>query len=260
VIQASLGEFHGLVLLASGAAMAWGMEQGNETYIRQSVHIGSRLGSLPEYATLNQPEPRLLHLPLKVIDVEAGAFHSALLTVDGRLWTWGSNSKGQLGHGLGVNDVPRPRPVEAFCSVPAVRIQRVSLGGFHSAAIDETGHLYTWGDNVRGQCGQGDLKLLSKPELLQITCSDITCTRVSCGGFFTIIGATEDPCGKNDYNQRSRFFVCGWGKEGCLGFGQPCKRMLRPQPMARAPNGYSWTHLYAGMVHVAGLLAPAQHV
>lgn len=32
-------------------------------------------------------------------------------------------------------------------------VVRVAAGGFHSGAVSEQGHVYTWGENTGGQCG-----------------------------------------------------------------------------------------------------------
>ena len=42
--------------------------------------------------------------------VAAGSYHSAAVTVDGRVWTWGSNMSGQLGDGTTTAHVP-PTPL-----------------------------------------------------------------------------------------------------------------------------------------------------
>uniref|UniRef100_A0A7S4PS08 RCC1-like domain-containing protein n=1 Tax=Alexandrium monilatum TaxID=311494 RepID=A0A7S4PS08_9DINO len=252
VVQVALGEFHGLALTAGGRALVWGMEQGPEVRMRPGCDLGPKLGMLPERAALNQPEPRELDVSGRITGVAAGAYHSALLTEDGRLWIWGSNNHGQLGHGSGVREARLPRPLEAFSGREGGRRAAfVSLGGFHSAAVDTEGRLFTWGDNKRGQCGQGEAAAVETPTPLVLAASTPRCTGLSCGGFFSLFEGREEAEGQAKARQ---IYACGWGKEGCLGFGQPCKRMLRPRPMPAAPGGRRWAYLRAGMVHVAGLL------
>eukprot|EP00927_Polykrikos_kofoidii_P032544 TRINITY_DN27694_c0_g1_i1.p1 TRINITY_DN27694_c0_g1~~TRINITY_DN27694_c0_g1_i1.p1 ORF type:complete len:585 (+),score=81.76 TRINITY_DN27694_c0_g1_i1:124-1878(+) len=265
VVQLALGEFHGLGLTADGIVVSWGMEQGPEVITGAGVAIGeenARLAALklPTRASLNQPEPRVLDMPRRVVKVAAGAYHSALITDDGRLWTWGSNDKRQLG----IQDcceasLASPHPVGGSLRKHGEvsdndhpRVLHVSLGGWHTAAVDTAGCLFTWGDNGRGQCGQGEAKLVATPLIVTLSTPKATfsrCLGASCGGMFSIFEAVDDETGD------PRFFSCGLGKDGCLGFGQACKRMLRPQPMPEPPDGQRWAHIQAGTVHVAGLLA-----
>lgn len=237
LIDVELGEFHGVALTAQGTAVVWGMEQGPQVEVGTQKVPGVRL---PERAAFNQPQPRTLDLPQSVVAIAVGGYHSAIITESGSLWTWGQNDHCQLGLGTGVPLVWSPR------MVPCERMVKVSLGGFHSAAVDESGRAFTWGDNKRGQCGQGEQSMIPNPSLLNWP-GDPRCLEVSCGGFFSFF-KVEEPC------TDARFYACGWGKDGCLGFGQACKRMLKPRPLP-AIRGKTWTHIEAGMVHVGGLLA-----
>lgn len=48
-----------------------------------------------------------------------------------------------------------PRLVEALRSVP---VKQVASGGYFSAAVSESGELYSWGHGKDGQLGHGDTK------------------------------------------------------------------------------------------------------
>ena len=83
----------------------------------------------------------------KVKQVALGSHHSACITEDGTLYTWGSNEYGQLGDGT-LED--RSYPLKIMENV-----KQVSLGTNHSACITEDGSLYLWGNNYYGQIGNG---------------------------------------------------------------------------------------------------------
>ncbi len=87
--------------------------------------------------------------------VELGDYHSAAITTDGSLYTWGWNRYGQLGDGTTEN---RSIPVKIMDNVTSV-----SLGDWHSAAITTDGSLYTWGYNYDGQLGDGTTTDKSTP-------------------------------------------------------------------------------------------------
>jgi alpha-tubulin suppressor-like RCC1 family protein len=88
--------------------------------------------------------------------------HSAAITANGDLYTWGDNFSGQLGHGNTGGSISTPTRVEMLSNVVAV-----SLGGplilGNSAAIDANGDLYTWGNNMNGQLGHGDILQRNTP-------------------------------------------------------------------------------------------------
>ena len=58
-------------------------------------------GQLGHGVGQNQPVPRRVQAQsaVRVVGVSAGAFHTMAVANDGRLYTWGSGTDGQLGHG-----------------------------------------------------------------------------------------------------------------------------------------------------------------
>ena len=81
--------------------------------------------------------------------VAVGPDHTLMVTVDGKLYSWGSNTCGQLGYSTDDKNQLSPRNVllpkqELVLGVAASKI--------HSAAFTNTGSLYQWGTNV-GQLG-----------------------------------------------------------------------------------------------------------
>lgn len=82
-----------------------------------------------------------------VKQISTGYFFSAALTINGDLYTWGSNIYGGLGDGT---DYSRSYPVKIMENV-----LKVELGHSHSAAIKENGDLYIWGNNSWGELGYG---------------------------------------------------------------------------------------------------------
>ena len=91
--------------------------------------------------------------PLCVAKVTTGADHSVAISTDQRVWTCGSNSHGQLGHG------PQVRNVSTFCLVEALVVEEgiltVSAGYAHSVAVGRDGGVFTWGLGLAGRLGHG---------------------------------------------------------------------------------------------------------
>ena len=58
--------------------------------------------------TVYRYRERLLIFHLKVVDISCGYYHSALVTEEGEVWTWGEGDGGKLGQGAGEDcDTPR---------------------------------------------------------------------------------------------------------------------------------------------------------
>lgn len=82
---------------------------------------------------------------IEVLDVACGRFHTLLLAASGRLYSWGGNLRGQLGHS-NFESCALPRLVGAECSVGVLKyVKQISCGAYHSVCIADPGYVYTWG-------------------------------------------------------------------------------------------------------------------
>ncbi|XP_021935571.1 X-linked retinitis pigmentosa GTPase regulator-like isoform X2 [Zootermopsis nevadensis] len=86
--------------------------------------------------------------PEKATHVACGRAHTLLSTDSGEIFSWGSNSDGQLGV---VDVADRSAPTRVL----GVRDEmiRLSAGCISSAALTACGHVYVWGSNSGGQLG-----------------------------------------------------------------------------------------------------------
>ena len=92
----------------------------------------------------------IINLPLNLVKVSGGETHSAAINIDGSLWTWGNNDRGQLGDGSKDN---KYKPI-VIKGLP--KVTKVSAGGSHTLALDKEGNIWAWGNNEFGQLGVGD--------------------------------------------------------------------------------------------------------
>jgi alpha-tubulin suppressor-like RCC1 family protein len=89
--------------------------------------------------------------------IAAGFNHTiALMNNNGTIWTWGSNSNGQLGDGTQI-DRPTPLPVSGLTGVFAI------AAGNKDNIVLRNNDFQVWGSNSNGQLGDGTItdKLIS---------------------------------------------------------------------------------------------------
>ena len=100
----------------------------------------------------------------QVKHVTGGWRHTAAVTSDGRLFSWGWNRFGQLGLGHLV-DMHKPTLVSPTLVPGAVAM--VACGWRHTVAATESGAVYAWGRGVNGQLGLGINEDVYAPAQLQ---------------------------------------------------------------------------------------------
>ncbi|KAG7380348.1 hypothetical protein PHYPSEUDO_007275 [Phytophthora pseudosyringae] len=142
IVQLSASKYHTIALNAAGECFVWGFGKGG------------RLGTGSEFDRIEPTRlTSLVSTPMK--KVAAGENHTIALSRTGQVFSWGSNSFGQLGHpGKSSSSQSRltPKRVDAFRFHV---VADIAASGCHSAAIDaDDGALYTWGSNRRGQLGR----------------------------------------------------------------------------------------------------------
>jgi alpha-tubulin suppressor-like RCC1 family protein len=135
----TVGDAHTCGLATDGAAYCWG-----------SNHIGS-LGDGNAAVDSDVPVPVAGgHI---FVDVSAGAGHTCGIADTGVTHCWGANYTGQLGNGnLGAES---DTPVAVVGNVTFVHLSEGGAENGHTCALTVDGEAYCWGDNSRGQLGDG---------------------------------------------------------------------------------------------------------
>lgn len=131
------GGFFSLALMPDRTLLAWG---ANES------------GQLGDGTYQDRPAPVPVSSVLRnVVQVSAGWKHAVALTADGRVWTWGDNTNGEIGNGsTSTTGVYVPFQVPGLSNMIGV-----SAGDRYTAALKADGTVWTWGYNVFGQLGDG---------------------------------------------------------------------------------------------------------
>jgi alpha-tubulin suppressor-like RCC1 family protein len=139
-IDVAVGESHRLIARADGTVLAWGSNSrgqvGNGTTTTTAMPV--------QVSDIGVTTP-------KAVQVVAGVNFSAALLADGTVRVWGNNSAGAFG----VTSTAL-----AFSSTPVVvpgvsGVVEIAAGYGHLVARLADGTVMTWGENIRGQLGDG---------------------------------------------------------------------------------------------------------
>ncbi|XP_076849884.1 alsin isoform X3 [Brachyhypopomus gauderio] len=130
--------------------------------------------------------PEKLLLPRAVHHAALGINHGVLLTEDGLVYSFGDL---YWRPGMKLQAVS---PVLEN-SLRGQRVLGVSAGSFHCAAVTDDGVVHTWGENVDGQCGLSDLRLVPNPTPVSIVDEEAVPLKrvwildVACGAQHTLV-------------------------------------------------------------------------
>ncbi|XP_009616446.1 PH, RCC1 and FYVE domains-containing protein 1 [Nicotiana tabacum] len=221
---------------ALGDVYIWG-----EVICDNIVKVGpeKNSSSVSTRADVLLPRPLESNVVLDVHHIACGVKHAALVTRQGELFTWGEESGGRLGHGVG-KDVTQPRFVESlsFCSVDFV-----ACGEFHTCAVTMAGELYTWGDGTHnaGLLGNGTDVSHWIPKRISGPLEGLQVAAVTCGPWHTAL-----------ITSTGQLFTFGDGTFGVLGHGDR-ENILFPREV-KSLSGLRTIAVACGVWHTAAVV------
>ena len=130
------GREHSICLTQSKEVFTWG------------IGLKGRLGHGDEVDMKTPKEITMLHQFTPVF-VAAGDSNSACISAAGKLFTWGDGQYGKLGHKSAQEELA-PRRVDELMEFWIVQ---VSLGSFHTLAVDKEGKIFGFGQAKGGMLG-----------------------------------------------------------------------------------------------------------
>ncbi|XP_026209988.1 probable E3 ubiquitin-protein ligase HERC1 isoform X8 [Anabas testudineus] len=189
---------HTLAITVEGEVFSWG---------------DGEYGKLGHGNSATQKYPKIIQGPLLgkvVVCVSAGYRHSAAVTSDGELYTWGEGDFGRLGHSDSQSRNV-PTLVKDISSVG-----QVACGSSHTIAVAQDGRtVWSFGGGDNGKLGHGDTNRVYRPKVVEALHGFII--RKVCAGSQSSLALT------------SAGQVFAWGCGSCLGCGSSETTSLRPR-------------------------------
>lgn len=205
ISQVACGQWHMIYLNTYGEIYSWGNNRSGQLGLGTLVS-----NNIPEKITHLQHE--------RVKQIACGYIHSALVTYDGTVYTWGDNQHGQLGQGYTGTNMPLPVLIENFDN-----IKQVACGTQHTAFLSENGEVYITGNGTWGQLGLGQLiREVDKPTL--ITGLE-KIKYLACGEYHTLL-----------VTEKGNLYGFGSNYDGQLGVGIEKENIYEPTPIVLPPD------------------------
>ena len=231
------GSAHSMCIAPSGTAvLSWGGDSLGERAFRGHLGQGTLYGSpVAEPAAVAGP------VGTRAREVAARGYSCMLLTDDGRVYNWGWNEDGRLGHADGGGVIMKEclaRPTQ-LAALGGVRVVQVACGERHGLALSDAGELWSWGNQTHGQLGRGDDGGAggALPPGRVAFASGVRILEASAGGLHSLaVGAAGE------------LYSWGAGRDGKLGHGDAAQQP-RPRRVGGALGSRRCTHCSAGDGH-----------
>lgn len=214
----------------------------------------------------------------KVTDISSGLEHCLLLTSKGRVFSAAASaiefpSRGQMGV-PGLSWTNRPKgPYDQPHEIVTLRgfdVKKIAAGDFHSMILDQTGRVFTFGDNSFGQLGfDSDYGVQSLESPTMIPTGRLygsgglvpTVTSIAAGGsntFFTVEAkappnyesSRELAPAKRLPPTSSDLWSCGQGVYGSLGTGRWSHVVSKPQKVKSLSSLFEWDETANKMIPI----------
>jgi len=212
---------------------------------------GSNGGTLGDGTLMQRDEPVQVSGTgsggLSFIQIDGGISHSLGLTADGTAYAWGSNQFGQLNSAAGGLSTT---PVKIPGTGPGGHVfTSIAAGNFFSLGVTADGTAYGWGNNGRGQLGDGTTGS-SASAMVKVSGTGpggIVLVALAAGAYHSLgltANGTAYAWGDSEYGQLGN---------GVSGSGSQSTTPV--QVSGTGPGGHVLTSIAAGNIHSLGLIA-----
>jgi len=174
-------------------------------------------------------------------DASGGSTFGLAIASNGRVYSWGQNSSGQLG--LGSTNIQFSPVLVPFST--NIVAWRVAAGSTHSLLLDSFGRLCSWGSNGSGELGNGTTNNQNIPQPVALPQGVTAWSAIAAGNRFSVALGDD---GK----------IYAWGRNnvGQLGNNATTNSALPVRVALPIVNG--WKTIAAGSAHGLALSADGQ--
>ncbi|XP_020805471.1 probable E3 ubiquitin-protein ligase HERC2 [Drosophila serrata] len=214
------GGKHALALTLDGKVFSWGEGEDGK------LGHGNR-------TTLDKPRLVEALRAKKIRDVACGSSHSAAISSQGELYTWGLGEYGRLGHGDNATQL-KPKLVAALTGRRVIQVACGSRDA-QTLALTEDGAVFSWGDGDFGKLGRGGSDGSDTPHEIE-RLSGIGVVQIECGAQFSLA-----------LTRAGEVWTWGKGDYYRLGHGGD-QHVRKPQPIGGL-RGRRVIHVAVGALH-----------
>ncbi|KAJ3674303.1 hypothetical protein LUZ60_004919 [Juncus effusus] len=176
--QVSCGSVHVVALSEEGLLQAWGYNEFGQLGRGFTCEGLQKPRVINAFARFLDEAPE----PIRIRHVACGEFHTAAISENGEVYTWGLGIQGQLGH-YSLQSLDKELIPRRVISLEGTNITQISCGGAHTAAITSKGSLYSWGADVARSDWLGSVPVLVLESGVEM---------VACGNCHTIVKLRND--------------------------------------------------------------------
>jgi cysteine-rich repeat protein len=181
IVQLTTGAMHTCARLSDGTARCWGYNQ---------------VGQLGSGDLVNRTSPIPVPALGTIVSIQAGYYHTCAILADASVSCWGQNDLNQLGNGTYVNS-SLPVLVQGLGS-PATSL---AVGYHHNCVVHAGGTASCWGNNNKGQLGDGTTLSRNTPVVVS---GLVLAAELTAGNEHTCARLTDGTAvcwGENEYSQ-----------------------------------------------------------
>ncbi|PRP79933.1 hypothetical protein PROFUN_05909 [Planoprotostelium fungivorum] len=174
ITQIACGGHHTIAVNNAGMLFGWGYN--NHGQLGQGGTIPTSTSNLTQFCVHS---PTIIPLVKMVKNVAAGTTHSMSLFTDGTLFSWGSNTTGELGRRTKKQNEPGEVLFPTAGSIDNVApvIVQISAGSGTSACVSDNGRAYVWGRLSGEKMASHQLipRLLSSKQAQRLFFTNVSC-------------------------------------------------------------------------------------